>query len=117
MIVPDSTISALSRYNLYLINTLNNSVIFKISYLSDNPQSTPVPVNNKALIPFLPWETASYKLSYYAPGNIYVFNFKYNPNSPDSPETQYEKAKADAIDFIKSKGVDPSTLVVAWKHS
>lgn len=104
-------------YEITIIDVNTNTQIFKASYLSDKSEPTPAPNNNPNLIPFLPYETASYKLSYNKSRNIYVFNFKYNPNSTDNLDAQYEKAKQDAKNYIQSKGVEPSSVIIEWRYS
>lgn len=116
VITPQLPIEPYSQYNLLLTNT-NNTIIFKTSFLSDKPSISPVQNNNLDLVPYLPYETAWYKLSYLSSKNIYVFNFKYDSESKETLQAQYERAKADAILFIRSKGIGESTIVIEWRYS
>lgn len=112
----NSSVLPLSQYDFLIVDKSNNALVFKTSFLSAEEQPSPIQANNKALIPFLPHETPSYRLSYLESRNVYVFNFKYNPDSPDNLLTQYEQAKQDAASFIQSKGIDMSTIVIEWRN-
>lgn len=105
-----------SKYYLSLKDKQNRT-IFEASYFVDKPSPTAVTNNNPALKQYLPYQTSSYKLSYDENTNTYIFNFRYNPNSRDDLDTQYNKAKADAISFIQSKGIDINSITIDWKHS
>lgn len=111
------TIKPYRKYQILIKNAASGNTILNVSYLSAAPVETPAATNNLDLIPYLPYETASYALSYNNQTNTYVFNFKYNPNSLDALETQYQKAKQDAIDYIRSKQIDESTLIIEWRYS
>lgn len=105
------------KYQILIKNAASGNTILNVSYLSAAPAETPAATNNLDLIPYLPYETASYALSYNNQTNTYIFNFKYNPNSVDDLETQYQKAKQDAIDYIRSKEINESTLIIEWRYS
>ncbi len=106
-----------SQYTLLATDRTNNATIFKTSFLSDKEKEVPVETNNLDLIPYLPYETAWYALSYVSSRNVYVFNFKYDPESKETLQVQFDRAKADALLFIKSKGIDESTIVIEWRNS
>lgn len=110
-------ISPLSEYHLLITGIKDKSMIFEARYLSEKPLPTPVKTNNLQLVPYLPHETSLYRLIYLESQNIYVFNFKYNPDSPDELETQFNKAKQEAIKFINSRGVDPNSIIIEWRYS
>lgn len=116
-IAPKELIIGYGDYEITIIDINTNMQIFKASYLSDKNELTPAPKNNPDLIPFLPYETTGYRLSYNKSRNIYVFNFKYNPNSTDKLDTQYEKAKQDAKNYIQSKGINPTSIIIEWRYS
>lgn len=116
-IILRESILPLSEYTISLTNKKTNETIFEISYLSGELEPTPVQTNNLNLIPFLPYETANYRLIYNKEKNTYIFNFKYNPDSLENLEIQYQNAKQDAIKFIESKGIDVSTIVIKWRYS
>lgn len=105
-----------SKYDLILTDTKKNA-IFQASYLSGKETPMVVKINNFNLSTYLPYETTSFKLSYDKSRNIYVFNFKYDTESPDDLQNQYEKAKSEAVKFIESKEIDINTIVIEWRHS
>ncbi len=90
-------------------------ILFDNLYLVAKAQTQAT--NNKALSSYLPFETKNYILSYLADKNLYVFNFKFDLNSPESASLQFEKAKQDATAFIKSKGIDPASLTIEWRQN
>lgn len=106
-----------SEYTLQFTNTSENKVITTISYLSADTIPPAIVENNQELASYLPYDTDWYRLSYLPSQNLYVFNFKYNENSSLSLDAQYERAKQDAILFIRSKGIDESTIIIDWRHS
>lgn len=116
-IILSEPIIPLSEYSILLINRKTSEAIFETSYLSGELEPTPIKTNNLNLIPFLPYETANYRLIYNQEKNTYIFNFKYNPDSLENLESQYQKAKQDAIKFIESKGINTSTIVIEWRYS
>lgn len=104
-------------YTLTLTDKNTNNQLFRAQYLTNAPTPSPVPSNNPTLANYLPYDTTNYTLTYSSAQNIYIFDFKYNPVSSTPLTAQYDQAKSDAIDFIKSKGVDPTSVVVDWRHS
>lgn len=114
LLTTSENILPLSVYML-LIYDKNSNLIFSSQFESDDYKPV-IKNNNPALVSYLPYETNSFRLSYYSERNIYYFNFKQDNNSNEALEIQFEKAKQKAIEFIKSKGIDPSMLEIEWKH-
>lgn len=114
--ITSNPVVPLNQYNLIIINLTKNITLLNINYPSDRLVS-PVASNNPTLSSFLPYETSSYKLSFNSSRNIYIFNFKYDPNSSISIDDQYNQAKSDATAFIQSKGIDINSIVIEWRHS
>lgn len=113
-----SPITPHTTYLLQMTTLTDNKVVLNLTYSSQLAASpAPVQNNNTALIAYLPYETDTYKLSYFAAQNIYVFNFKYNPNSDVNITDQFNQAKQDAINFIQSKGVDINSITIDWRSS
>ena len=110
-------VESYSVYTLSLTNKEDGRLLVDASYNSALQDMTPVPANNLDLTPFLPHETPSYKLSYLEDRNLYIFNFKFDPSIPGPIIDQYETAKKEAEEYIRSVGVDPGTIVIEWKHS
>lgn len=110
-------IQGYSSYEINLLSSADNSPIFKIEYLSDKPQETPAPNNNTQLKQFLPYKTNSYELEYNEDTNIYLFHFIYNSDSSETLDSQYQKAKQAATNFIKSKGIDINSIIIEWRYS
>lgn len=111
-------LDSIKPYSQYSLNILSNQKkILEISYLTDKPIPAPVSTNNQGLRQFLPFETETFKLSFDKKRNVYIFNFKYNPNSSDNLDTQYQKAKTKAEIFIKSKGIDLNSIAIEWRFS
>jgi hypothetical protein len=104
-------------YSLIITDIATNKIILSKTYISDIPTPTPVSNNNKELIPYLPYQTPRFLLEYNATLNIYIFHFFVDPNGTDDLGKEFYTAKADAIKFIQSKGIDPTTLVIEWKSS
>ena len=105
------------EYALTIVNATTNDVLSSTSYPSERPLPTKVPTNNLTLASFLPYETDLYSLIYLENRNIYVFRFKYNADSSVSSDEQFNAAKADAVKFIESKGIDLKTIVIEWRSS
>lgn len=105
------------RYILSIKNEPSESTLFVGNYRSVDVPPTPIPSNNPSLIQYLPHETESYRLLYFADQNLYISHFKYNPNISGTLDDQYQKAKNEARDFIKSKGIDPATLTIDFRRS
>lgn len=113
-----SLLNPVLPYSSYTVSLQNKAkIVFSANYLSDTPKPTPIKNNNNALVPFLPHETNSYTLRFNKEQNVYIFNFKYDTASSETLDQQYENAKTAAIEFIKSKGIDPTTIVVDWRYS
>lgn len=110
------TIKSYSEYELRVTDRSTNVLLIKKGYLTDVPSPSSLP-NNLGLVPYLPYETSTFKLSYLKDTNIYVFNFKYNSDSQETLEIQYQKARAEATKFIQSKGVNINTIVIEWRYS
>lgn len=108
-------VSPASEYKLVLKDKATGEILYSKIFLSDKLIPTRVPSNNLSLATFLPYETNSFKLSYFEEANIYIFNFLYDPNSPIDIDEQLKNAKTQALEFIKSKGIDPNTVVIEWK--
>lgn len=106
----------LNEYHLLLSNK-SGKLVFEARYLSEKPLISPVQSNNLQLSQYLPYETTTYRLIYLQSENIYVFNFKFNPDSQSDLETQFQQAKQEAIKFIKSKDIKLEGLVIDWRYS
>lgn len=107
----------LSIYTVTVEDTSSNTQLFLASFTTDQPAPTPISSNNPNLAKYLPYETTNYKFSYDQSQNLYIFNFKYDSVSSVPSLDQYNQAKSDALNFIKSKGINPTSVVVDWRHS
>jgi hypothetical protein len=117
-VVTETNISSLSMYELKITDSTTNGTIAIADYMTSNIRTAPVVNQDESLVKYLPYETPSYILSYLADKHAYVFNLKYNPKAAGGDvESQYESAKAEALAFIRSKGIDPSKLVIDWRYS
>jgi hypothetical protein len=105
-----------SEYDLTVTDE-NGTVLASTSYLSGNLQPTKVPTNDQTLKQFLPYSTNSYTLEYLASQNLYVFHFIYDPTNSEDLQQQFQDAKAQAIQFIQSKGVDINSIVIDFRSS
>lgn len=103
-------------YSLIILDARNQTLV-STSYTSSQTVINRAPSNNTELQQFLPHETATYKLSYNETTNKYIFNFKINSNSSDTLQTQYEQAKLQAEEYIRSRGIDINSIVIEWRHS
>lgn len=110
-------IQQLSDYTLTITNTDTGEELYSGIYPANELTPTPIASNNPVLERYLPYETTNYALNYLPEKNIYVFDFIYDPNSPDTIEKQFDDAKAAAINFIESKGIDINSIVIEWRHS
>lgn len=110
------TVADNTAYYLEISDTRTKTTLFSNTYSSASPPPTFIPSNNLSLSQFLPYETSSYTLVYNTYQNLYVMHFIYNPDSADSPDTQFEKAKADATAFIKSKGIDINSIKIEFSR-
>lgn len=110
-IVPQST------YDLTITERGNGNILLQARYHSPQLLPTPVPSINNTLKPYLPHETETYRLVYNQLRNVYVFNLKLDAASADNFDTQFQKAKTEAIQFIQSKGIDPNTLMIEYRRS
>ncbi len=115
-VTPQTIIKGYSEYNL-VIKDKSGRELLNETYLSNQPIPTPAASNNLELSNFLPHETSNYRLSYLPSRNIYIFNFIYNPNSSEDLQTQYERAKQQAEEFIESKGINLEEIVIEWRYS
>lgn len=104
------------EYKLSVLKRVTAEEIFTKSYLTTDVIATPVPSNNPVLKPFLPHETPSYILEYFPDRNIYIFHFKYNPNLPTTAEVQFNTAQQEATNYIQSKGIPISSIIIEWKN-
>lgn len=102
--------------NIYFLQVTNtrNQVIYRAEYTSAPALPTAAPQNNLELAKYLPYQTSTYLLKYNTYLNVYEFIYIYDPNSPDEPAVQREKAETDARAFIQSKEINPSTLIINW---
>ena len=116
VVTTNSPILPLSTYALTIQNPGSSNPVLAINYHSGDTSPTPVISNNPALQQFLPHETGSYILTYSKAGNVYVFNFKIDPESDLSLSSQYEAAKDNATQFITSKGVPIDSITIEWKR-
>lgn len=116
-VTSEEDVMTYSIYTLSLIDVATQKTILSQDYNSALHDLRPAVDNNLDLVPFLPHETESYKLSYLPELNTYIFNFKANPALPTSYIEQYNQAKSDAESYIRSVGVDPATIAIEWKHS
>lgn len=103
-------------YALIILDSKNRTLL-SASYSSGNVEISTAPGNNPELKQYLPYETSTYKLTYNERRNTYIFNLKINSNSQESLIQQFENAKKQAEDFIKSKGIDINSIVIDWRHS
>lgn len=111
-----TTNAVLEQSTIYVLTlSLRGTDIFRVSYLSSNPTPTK-PINNPTLSTYLPYETLSYRLEFDKELNTYIMHFKYDPNSKDELSLQFNTAKQNANEYIKSKGVDPSTIVIRYLY-
>lgn len=114
-ISPIKNIPSGMRYSLKIGSGVKT--LLEQDYKVGFPPEVPSTENSQILKDFLPYETVSYRLVYDSNKNSYVFHFKYNENSPDSLETQFEAAKKAAVSFIKAKGLDVNSVTIEWKYS
>ena len=105
------------RYDITAANKSGGQIVFSTHFLSGDISPTKVLSNNPALSSFLPHETNNYSLVYLPTRNVYVFRFKFDPSVPGTISSQFEKAKTDANTFIRSKGIDPASIVIEYRHS
>lgn len=103
-----------AQYTLVVLQKATGKTLAGVSYQTLPPQPTRAPTNNLFLSQYLPYETETYRLSYWKEKNVYVFNFKYNPSSSDDTQTQFEKAQNDAKTFIQSKGIPLDSIIINW---
>lgn len=113
----EELVSPLTEYQIEIKNKKTNQLIDSLIFMSTEPIATPVPSNNQSLERFLPIETGSYKLSFNPDLNIYSFSFKYDPNSSETAEEQFNKARDEATRFIQSKGIDINSIVIEWRYN
>ena len=105
------------KYTLTILNSDKSIVLASAIYHSGNSLPTRVVSNNPSLAVFLPHDESSFSLIFLPEKNLYVFHFKYNRAIPGSLNDQYEKAKQNALIFIKSKGIDPASVIVDFRRS
>lgn len=106
-----------TQYSLQIVDSTTESLIFSAVYVSSEILPTPIQTNNSKLIPYLPYETSNFKLEYFPERNIYIFHFIDDESLPTDLSEQFAKAKADAIKFIESKGIDLKTIMIEWRSS
>lgn len=104
------------EYSLTVIDE-DGQTLVSATYTSSSIAVSPVKNNNQELRNYLPHETNNYRLIYLESTNTYIFNFKANSSSPDSYIDQYNQAKSDAEEFIRSRGIDLNSIIVEWRHS
>lgn len=110
-------VGAYTSYTITLSSAETGTTLYTASYFSQTPKASPATSNNLQLKQFLPYETNNFVLSYVVDTNTYVFNFKFDINNPATSSTQFDQAKQQALDFIKSKDIDPNSVVIDWRHS
>ena len=106
-----------SEYYLKITDKETNKILSSTSYLSGDIQPTKIPTNDQTLKSFLPYETNNYTLEYNASQNLYIFEFKYDPSLSENITQQYNDAKAAAIQFIESKGININSITIQYKSS
>ncbi len=111
----NSVVTPYTHYTLDISDTKGN-LVYRATYSSEEITASPEPNNNLELKNYLPLDASNYKLSFDNQRKIYIFNFKQNLNDPKDLNVQFEDAKKDADDFIKSKGIDPATVSIEYKH-
>lgn len=116
-ILLDEPIASLSEYQIDLLDNSTKKIIRTLRYSSDNEQFQDGNPNNPALKKYLPYETNSFRLTYSNEKDIYIFSFKADPNSTQSIDVQYDRAKAEAIKFIEDKGVSLDSISIEWRFS
>lgn len=110
-----ATTDPIAPFLIYTLTlTYNGTKILQQSYVSSQLPPTVVPTNNPTLSTFLPYETKNYLLEFNRDQNIYIMHFKYDSVSDTNLATQLENAKTNASAFIKSKGVDPASIVIKY---
>lgn len=67
------------------------------------------------LVQHLPYKTLNIEIVNYSEDKYWV-TLIYNQSSPIDKNSQYKNAKEDAISWIKSKNLDPSTLNLEWVY-
>ncbi len=112
-----TTTVPIEQSTTYLVSlSLRGTDIFRVSYLSSNPTPTIPPKNNPTLSAYLPYETLSYRLEFDKELNTYIMHFKYDIHSKDALSVQFNTAKQNVNEYIKSKGIDPSTIVIRYLY-
>lgn len=114
LLIKTLPIEPASEYTIQIV--YEGTKIFEIGYISDRETPNAAPSNNFDLIPYLPYETSTYSLAFFPETNKYNFSFKYDPNSSESTQEQFERAKREATAFIESKGVGINSIVIDWKY-
>lgn len=104
------------EYSLIVLGA-NDKTLVSSTYTSSSIEILRAPQNNPDLQQFLPYETPTFRLTYNENRNSYIFNFKINPNSTESLESQFNQAKQQAESYIRSKGIDINTIVIEWRRS
>ena len=115
-ITPKDSIDPNSQYTLTVSDSKNGNIIASANYSSTDLLASPAPSNNPQLKSYLPYNTPTYSIDYFEPRNTYQFHFIYDPKSKVDIESQYQNAKENAIQFIKSKGIDINSIVIEWKR-
>jgi hypothetical protein len=110
-------VESYSRYEFSVKEKAGSAEIFHAVYFSAKDEMVDITPPDQSLRTFLPHETATYRLVYNERLGSYVFNLKLNPRSPDNYNLQFEKARAEAEQFIENHGIDPQTLRIDWRRS
>lgn len=105
------------QYRIIITNKQNNAVLTSLSYLSSLEEPSPVPTNNVELRNYLPHREKNYSLVYLPYSNLYVFHFAVDPENNQDLETQFNRAKQDAIEFIRSKNIAPESVIIEWRYN
>lgn len=110
-------IKPLGKYTLTMLSSDKSTVLASAIYHSGNTLPTRIPSNSPSLAAFLPHEESSFSLIFLPEKNLYVFHFKYDKATAGTLNDQYEKAKQNALIFIKSKGIDPASVIIDFRRS
>jgi hypothetical protein len=108
-----------SFYTIRITRKQTNQEIAKVTYQTNDEEQTSPPLNQEGQIlrNSLPHETNSYRLRYNEETKTFIFNFIFQPSIPGSINNQYNNAREEAESFIRSLNIEPTKLVIEWKHS
>ena len=103
------------NYNL-TIYSKEGQKLLQVTWVSDRTEIIKETDNNPSLAQYLPYKTSNFTLSFVPDKNLYVFSFSYDSNSEESIDAQYDKAKLQAEEFIRSKGIDLESIKIEWRY-